>query len=153
MFSRRKPLKRATCRISSSDAQQLPGTAYCCSFIFFIIIIFFVVLPCSLPSRWCSPRTLATLLRMRHPNVPFCFFVFCDLWIFVTFCFDFFLFFFSPSSLACFWSLVSFLAHPLEIGLLVSFAFFFSSVPVPSCCLVFRLVLSCRPSVGQLDIS
>ena len=68
--------------------------------------------------------------------------------VFVFFGFVLLLLLFGPSSLPSFGSLVSSLAHQLEIGMLLCFfSSVFCSILFFSF-LVFRLVLSCRPSVG-----
>ena len=119
-----------------------------CCLLCYSLCSLFAVLPCSLPSQW-YPAYSASLRQLRHPMFDFV--LLCDL-LFVLLC----VLFFGLPSLPSLGSLVSSLPHHLDIEMLFLFfvlqlcvsAFFFS-FHISFSCLVFRLVLSCRPSVGR----
>ena len=93
------------------------------------------------------PPYSASLHRLRHPVFKFVLFLVMFVFLFHDYCIIF-----APLSLPSLASLVSSLPHQLDIEMLVWFfelcvvALFFSFLVLLF--LAFRLVLSCRPSVG-----
>ena len=99
------------------------------------------------PDKSMVPPYSASLHRLRHPVFKFVLFLVMFVFLFHDYCIIF-----APLSLPSLASLVSSLPHQLDIEMLVWFfelcvvALFFSFLVLLF--LAFRLVLSCRPSVG-----